>query len=167
MLERVSQRLGLRRATQILQSTLVQVPVVAGYFRPVILVPMSVISGLPASQLEAILAHELAHIRRHDYLVNLLQTLVETVFFYHPGVWWLSRQIRNERENCCDDLAVAVVGSGVDYGPRCWRWPSCIARRRLWCSAFATGRCWAVCAGFSEGNRHNMSLGAECLSGLD
>ena len=106
----------LRRATQILQSTLVQVPVVAGYFRPVILVPMSVISGLPASQLEAILAHELAHIRRHDYLVNLLQTLLETVFFYHPAVWWLSRQIRNERENCCDDLAVGVVGSGVDYG---------------------------------------------------
>ena len=59
---------------------------------------------------------ELAHIRRHDYLVNLLQTLVETVFFYHPAVWWLSRQIRNERENCCDDLAVGVVGSGVDYG---------------------------------------------------
>jgi beta-lactamase regulating signal transducer with metallopeptidase domain len=115
VLERTSQRLGLRRATQILQSTLVQVPVVAGYFRPVILVPMSVISGLPVSQLEAILAHELAHIRRHDYLVNLLQTLVETVFFYHPAVWWLSRQIRNERENCCDDLAVGVVGSGADY----------------------------------------------------
>jgi beta-lactamase regulating signal transducer with metallopeptidase domain len=116
VLEGVSQRLGLRRATNILQSTLVQVPVVVGYFRPVILVPMSVISGLPASQLEAILAHELAHIRRHDYLVNLLQTLLETVFFYHPAVWWLSRQIRNERENCCDDLAVVMVGSGVDYG---------------------------------------------------
>ncbi|MBM4089709.1 MAG: M56 family metallopeptidase [Planctomycetes bacterium] len=116
VLERVSRRLGLRRATQIPQSALVQVPVVAGHFRPVILVPMSVISGLPASQLEAILAHELAHIRRHDFLVNLLQTLLETVFFYHPAVWWLSREIRNERENCCDDLAVAVVGSGVDYG---------------------------------------------------
>jgi len=113
--EIASQRLGLRRATRVLQSTLVEVPVVAGYFRPVILVPMSVISGLPVSRLEAILAHELAHVRRHDYLVNLLQTLLETVFFYHPAVWWLSRQIRNERENCCDDLAVVVVGNGVDY----------------------------------------------------
>ena len=74
------------------------------------------VTGLPAAQLEMILAHELAHIRRHDYLVNLLQTLVETLFFYHPAVWWLSRQIRNERENCCDDVAMATVGSRADYG---------------------------------------------------
>ncbi len=74
------------------------------------------VTGLPEAQLELILAHELAHIRRHDYLVNLLQTLVETIFFYHPAVWWLSRQIRNERENCCDDVAMATVGSRADYG---------------------------------------------------
>ena len=73
-------------------------------------------TGLPAAQLESILAHELAHIRRHDYLVNLLQTVVETLFFYHPAVWWLSRQIRNERENCCDDVALAAVGNRTDYG---------------------------------------------------
>ena len=81
-----------------------------------VLLPLCVVTGLPAVQLELILAHELAHIRRHDYLVNLLQTLVETLFFYHPAVWWLSRQIRNERENCCDDVAMATVGSRADYG---------------------------------------------------
>src|SRR5207302_6055197 len=77
---------------------------------------MSAVSGLSTAQLEAILAHELAHVRRHDYLVNLLQTLVETVFFYHPAVWWLSNQVRNEREICCDDIAVAVLGNRVEYG---------------------------------------------------
>src|ERR687891_1536007 len=72
-------------------------------------------SGLSAQQLEAILAHELAHIRRHDYLVNLLQTLVETLLFYHPAVWWLSRRIRLEREHCCDDLAVSLCGDPYTY----------------------------------------------------
>ena len=166
VLERVSQRLGLRRATQILQSTLVQVPVVAGYFRPVILVPMSVISGLPASQLEAILAHELAHIRRHDYLVNLLQTLVETVFFYHPAVWWLSRQIRNERENCCDDLAVAVVGSGVDYGRALLAVAELHRPSTALVLGVRDGSLLGRVAGFSEVNRRTTSLGAECLSDL-
>ena len=63
-----------------------------------------------------ILAHELAHVSRHDFLANLLQTLVETLFFYHPAVWWLSHRIRVERENCCDDLAVAALGNRVEYG---------------------------------------------------
>ena len=116
VLERMAKRLGLARAVEVLQSTLVKTPVVVGYFRPAILLPLCVVTGLPEAQLELILAHELAHIRRHDYLVNLLQTLVETLFFYHPAVWWLSRQIRNERENCCDDVAMAAVGSRADYG---------------------------------------------------
>src|SRR5207249_10465429 len=116
MLEHTAQRLGLRHAVRVLQSTLVQTAVVAGYFRPIILLPMSAITGLSTAQLEAILAHELAHIRRHDYLVNLLQTLVETVFFYHPAIWWLSNQIRCERENCCDDVAIAVLGTRVESG---------------------------------------------------
>ena len=79
------------------------------------LLPASALAGLSPQQLEAILAHELAHIRRHDYLVNLLQTLVETLLFYHPAVWWLSRRIRIERENCCDDLAVSLCGDPVAY----------------------------------------------------
>lgn len=116
MLQQTSERLRLRQAVQILQSTLTRVPIVIGYLRPVILLPVCVIAGVPTSQLEAILAHELAHVRRHDFLVNLLQTLVETVFFYHPAVWWLSHRIRVERENCCDDLAVAAIGNRVEYG---------------------------------------------------
>ena len=116
VLERTARRLRLARAVEVLQSTLVKTPVVVGYFRPAVLLPLCVVTGLPEAQLELILAHELAHIRRHDYLVNLLQTLVETLFFYHPAVWWLSRQIRNERENCCDDVAMATVGSRADYG---------------------------------------------------
>ena len=116
VLERTTQRLAVHRDVRVLQSTLVRVPLVAGYLRPMILLPAGIVTGLPPEQLEAILAHELAHIRRHDYLVNLAQTLLETVFFYHPAVWWLSSQIRDERENCCDDLAVRAIGSRADYG---------------------------------------------------
>jgi beta-lactamase regulating signal transducer with metallopeptidase domain len=115
-LRRASERLGLRRAVQVLQSTLAQVPVVIGYVRPVVLLPVTLVAGIPAAQLDAILAHELAHVRRHDFVINLLQTLVETVFFYHPGVWWLSRRLRVEREYCCDDLVVQVLGNRVAYG---------------------------------------------------
>lgn len=112
---RLSRRLHIRRAITLLESALVDVPTVIGFMRPVILLPASVLGGLTPQQLEAILAHELAHIRRHDYVVNLLQTLVETVLFYHPAVWWVSRRIRVERENCCDDLAVSLCGDPVAY----------------------------------------------------
>lgn len=80
-----------------------------------ILLPVGALAGLPPQQLEAIIAHELAHIRRHDYLVNLLQAVIEALLFYHPAVWWVSRQIRQEREHCCDDLAVAVSGDLMTY----------------------------------------------------
>lgn len=109
-------RMQVKRRVEVLASTLVGSPIVVGCFRSVILLPISLISSLPGSQLEAILAHELAHVRRYDYLVNLLQTLAETLFFYHPAVWWLSSRIRTERENCCDDLVVAVLGNKVEYG---------------------------------------------------
>ena len=79
------------------------------------LVPAATLAGLSASQLELVLAHELAHIRRRDYLVNLLQTAVETLLFYHPAVWWVSGRMRVEREHCCDDLAVAACGNPVGY----------------------------------------------------
>lgn len=115
-LSRVSERLGLRRAVRVLQSTLAQVPVVVGYVRPVILLPVSLMTSLPAEQLEAIMAHELAHVRRHDFVVNLLQTLVESLFFYHPAVWWLSHQVRVEREHCCDDLVVELLSNRIEYG---------------------------------------------------
>ncbi len=85
-LARVSKRLGLHRSVQVLESSVAQVPLVVGYLRPVILLPVSLLTSIPATQLEAILAHELAHIRRHDFVVNLLQILIETLFFYHPAV---------------------------------------------------------------------------------
>ena len=116
MLARTAKKLQLARAVGALQSTRVKTPLVIGYFRPLVLLPLCIVTGLPEAQLELVLAHELAHIRRHDYLVNLLQTLVETLFFYHPAIWWLSRQIRQERENCCDDVAISLSGSHADYG---------------------------------------------------
>jgi len=113
--ERLCRRLHITRPVRLLESTIVDVPTVIGWMKPVILMPASALAGLSPHQLEAILAHELAHIRRHDYLVNLLQTVVETLLFYHPAVWWLSRRIRAERENCCDDLAVSLCGDPYTY----------------------------------------------------
>ncbi|WP_339911355.1 M56 family metallopeptidase, partial [Symmachiella dynata] len=113
--ERVCHRMGLKRPVELLQSALVSVPTVIGCLRPVILLPASSLMGLDTRELEAILAHELAHVRRHDNLVNILQSIVEILLFFHPAVWWLSRRIRIERENCCDDMAAGIVGNKVAY----------------------------------------------------
>jgi beta-lactamase regulating signal transducer with metallopeptidase domain len=112
---RLMRRLHIGRAVRFLESRSVDVPTVIGWLSPVVLLPVSVLAALTPRQVEAILAHELAHIRRHDYVVNLLQTLVETLLFYHPAVWWVSHRIRVERENCCDDLAVSLCGDPVAY----------------------------------------------------
>jgi beta-lactamase regulating signal transducer with metallopeptidase domain len=114
-LRAIAHRLDVARSVQIFESSVVRVPTVVGYLRPMILLPASVISGLPAAHLDAVLAHELAHVRRHDYLVNVLQSIVETLLFYHPAVWWCSRQVRMEREHCCDDLVVEACGDRVGY----------------------------------------------------
>jgi GWxTD domain-containing protein len=90
-------------------------PMVLGHFRPVILMPIGLLTGLPAGQIEAILVHELAHIRRFDYLVNVLERFMESLLFYHPAVWWMARVIRAERENCCDDVVVATRGNAHEY----------------------------------------------------
>ena len=103
-------RAGLRRPVALLESALVRVPLVVGHMRPVILLPLGAVAGLPPAYLEAILAHELAHVLRRDYLVNLLQTVAEVLFFYHPAVWFVANCVRTERENCCDDTATALVG---------------------------------------------------------
>jgi len=112
-LARLASRLGVACPVRLLVSSLVETPAVLGWLRPVILVPVGALAGLPAAHVEAFLAHELAHIRRHDYLVNLLQSLAEALLFYHPAVWWVSRVIRAEREYCCDDLAVTAAAGGV------------------------------------------------------
>ena len=108
-------RLGVTRTVRLVESALVDVPTVIGWLKPMILVPASALTGLTPRELEAILAHELAHVRRHDYLVNLMQTVIETLLFYHPAVWWLSGRIREEREHCCDDLAVEACGSRLAF----------------------------------------------------
>ena len=113
--QRLMQRLAISQPVRLCESALAQVPSVIGWLKPVILIPVGTLAGLSPEQLETILAHELAHIRRHDYLINLLQTAIETLLFYHPAIWWLGGRIRSEREHCCDDLAVAVCGDVFLY----------------------------------------------------
>jgi uncharacterized protein (TIGR03435 family) len=113
--DRIAGRLGLAQAIRIVELSGVDVPLVVGCLRPIVVLPIAAMAHLTAAQVEAILAHELAHVRRHDYIVNLMQTLTETLLFYHPAVWWLSGRIRDEREHCCDDVAVAVCGDAVGY----------------------------------------------------
>ncbi|HOW73996.1 MAG TPA: M56 family metallopeptidase, partial [Phycisphaerae bacterium] len=115
LVARLADRLRVSRPVRVLQSAITRTPAVIGHLRPVILLPLSAVTGLKTAELEAIIAHELAHIRRYDYLVNLIQTVVETLLFHHPAVWWISRRIRAEREHCCDDLAVTVCGDRFVY----------------------------------------------------
>jgi beta-lactamase regulating signal transducer with metallopeptidase domain/biopolymer transport protein ExbD/flagellar hook assembly protein FlgD len=113
--ERLSVRLDLGRRVSLLESNWIEVPMVVGWLRPAVLMPVGALAGLTPGQVEAILLHELAHIRRYDYLVNAIQAVVETLFFYHPAVWWISHRMRVEREYCCDDQAVRVGGNAVGY----------------------------------------------------
>lgn len=115
VIARLSREMGLRRAVRLLRSLRVEAPMVVGWIRPVILVPAAAFTGLSPTQVEAVLAHEMAHIRRHDFLVNLVQSALETLLFFHPAVWWLSSRLRAERELCCDDTAVAFCGDRAAY----------------------------------------------------
>ncbi|MEA2711514.1 MAG: hypothetical protein QOF78_4115 [Phycisphaerales bacterium] len=115
VLDRLAQQIGVTRAVRLLENARVDVPAVIGVLRPVILVPIALLNDLSPQQVEAILAHELAHICRHDYLINLIQSAIETLLFYHPATWWISMNIRRERENCCDDIAAHVCGDGRAY----------------------------------------------------
>ena len=114
-LNRLRVRFEISRPVRLVKSALVEVPAVIGWLRTVILLPASSIAGLTPSQLETILAHELAHVRRYDYVVNAAQCLLETLMFYHPAVWWISARVREERELCCDDLAVTICGNKLAY----------------------------------------------------
>lgn len=103
-------RLSVTAPVRFLLSYRITAPVVIGFLKPVILIPVSALAGLSPQQLDALLLHELAHIRRLDTVTNILLGVVETVLFYHPAVWWVGRQVRIERENCCDDQAVSACG---------------------------------------------------------
>ncbi len=113
LVQQLANKLCVRVPVRAFASVRVQVPLVIGWLRPRILLPTGALLGLTPSQLEAILIHEIAHIRRFDYLVNLLQTAIETLFFFHPAVWWISNALRIEREHCCDDVASLECGSIV------------------------------------------------------
>jgi len=114
-LDAVRSRLKIAKPVVLLESCLTHAPLVVGHIRPVILAPVGVLAALPVEQVELILMHELAHIRRCDYLVNIFQTLIENAMFYNPGVWAISRAIRSEREHCCDDVVVAAAGGPALY----------------------------------------------------
>ena len=97
----------------IFESEKINLPMVIGFLKPVVLLPVGLATGLCSKQLEAILAHELAHIKRNDFFVNVLQSIVEIAFFFHPAIWWLSSEIRQEREHACDDFSVAITGDKI------------------------------------------------------
>jgi beta-lactamase regulating signal transducer with metallopeptidase domain len=108
-------QLGLNRIVRYCECAWLQAPAVIGWFRPIVLLPVTALTGLSEEQLQLVIVHELAHIQRLDPFVNVFQICVETLLFYHPAVWWLNKRIRAERENCCDDVAVSVCGNAVEY----------------------------------------------------
>lgn len=114
-MQHLANSLAISQPVVLLESALAKVPMVIGALKPVILIPIGLLTALSTQEVEAILVHELAHIKRRDYLVNLLQSLMEIVFFFNPAVLWTSQLIKAERENCCDDLAMAQSGSKVNY----------------------------------------------------
>jgi len=108
-MNKLAVQIGIVKQVALLQSSLAKIPMVIGHLKPIILFPVGILNGLPANEVEAILLHELAHIRRNDFLINFLQQFAEIIFFFNPGVLWVSALIKNERENCCDDIAIAVT----------------------------------------------------------
>lgn len=106
---------GVSRTVRLLESRIARMPMVIGHLKPVILIPLGLLTKLPEGEIEAVLLHELAHIRRNDYLVNFLQHIAENLFFFNPGLMWMSAILREERENCCDDLAIAKTKDKVQF----------------------------------------------------
>ncbi len=115
MCRTLQRRLGVNRAIRYCECAWLQAPAVIGWFRPIVLLPVTALTGLSEEQLQLVIVHELAHVQRLDPFVNVFQICVETLLFYHPAVWWLNKRIRAERENCCDDIAVSVCGNAVEY----------------------------------------------------
>lgn len=111
----LTRKLRIKRTVTMLESGITKIPVVIGHLKPVIYMPVGLLANLPPDQVEAILLHELAHIRRNDYLVNLLQNMAETIFFFNPGLLWVSSLLKQEREHCCDDVALAHTGNKKQF----------------------------------------------------
>jgi beta-lactamase regulating signal transducer with metallopeptidase domain len=132
---RIAVALGIRRETLLRISSAVAGPITIGALRTMVLLPLSSLTLLGPEELEMVLAHELAHVRRADFLCNIAQTLVETLFFFHPAVWWIGKQIRHERELCCDDLALKICPNPVTYATALFRLEE--QRARQWRLAMA------------------------------
>ena len=134
LIEEARRKLGLARRIQAVVTEQLTSPAVMGLVTPVLILPLSMVTTMPMGQIQLILLHELAHIRRGDYLVNLCQLLAESLLFFNPAVWWISRQIRQEREACCDAVAIALAGERLQYAQARWRrWPGRRSRRAgLW-----------------------------------
>jgi GWxTD domain-containing protein len=159
-------RMGIRRAIRWFAGARIDSPQVFGWFKPVVLVPLSALTSMPPQQLEAVLAHELAHVRRHDFLVNACQVLVETVLFYHPAVWWLSARIREEREACCDRIAAEQCGDAVLYGHALVALEESRERYALAASGFGLSRRVRRLLGGREGVRPAWLLAAVTAASL-
>jgi beta-lactamase regulating signal transducer with metallopeptidase domain len=110
-MQALAAELGIRKTVSLVESTVVKVPIVIGHFKPLVMVPLGMLNHLPPDEMEAVLLHEMAHIRRHDYLVNYLQRIAESLFFFNPGLLWVSTLLRVEREVCCDEMAIARTGN--------------------------------------------------------
>lgn len=108
-------KLYINKSVKILESVMTKVPMVIGFLKPVILIPVGAFTGMKPKEIESIIAHELAHVYRNDYLINLFQSVVEVLLFFNPATWWISAQIRAERENCCDDIAVNITGDELAF----------------------------------------------------
>ncbi|MGA9461192.1 MAG: M56 family metallopeptidase [Terracidiphilus sp.] len=143
--ERVSAALGLRRSVLLRVSSAIAGPITVGAVRAMVLLPVSAITLLGPDEVEMVLAHELAHVRRADFLCNLLQTLVETLFFFHPAVWWIGKRIRHERELCCDDIALRICPNPVTYATALFRLEEQRVRR------------WRLAMAF-DGDQSNQTL---------
>jgi beta-lactamase regulating signal transducer with metallopeptidase domain len=112
-IEEIATKLSIRRRVTAFFSPLAKIPMTLGVLKPVILFPVSVFTGLSAREIEAIIAHELAHILRNDYIFNIIQSVVEIIFFFHPAIWIIAAKIRKERENSCDNIAIQITGDKI------------------------------------------------------
>ncbi len=112
----LTRKIGLKRKVYLFESVKIDIPMVLGFIKPVILVPVGFFSNLTPQQVEAVLVHELSHVKRHDFLVNIIQSVFEVMFFFNPFVWWMSKSVREEREHCCDDLAISICKDPIAYG---------------------------------------------------
>lgn len=114
-IDKIGAYFGFGRKIHLMVSERIHSPMVIGHLKPIILLPVGFLTALSPSQVETILVHELAHIRRHDYLLNMIQQVLEILFFYHPAYWWLSQVLQDEREHCCDDIAINYSGDSLAY----------------------------------------------------